>query len=86
MVTFKGSLLVNGIHQKNLPKLLEIKMKHEGHFIFNPDHLRETVIQGQGTTYNNVALEYSSERGMRAAVEVMEYLLHQEQASEGAAR
>ncbi len=86
MVTFKGSLLVNGIHEKYLPKLLEIKMKHEGHFIFNPDHLRETVIQGQGTTYNNVALEYSSERGMRAAVEVMEYLLHQEQESEGAAR
>ena len=90
MVNFSGSFTVNGITDRDLVKILELKMKHQGKLIFNPQQLQpvnqQLPNQPQETHYNAAIFSFNSEDGMRAVYEVMDYLLHKEEKAEVAAR
>lgn len=81
-----GSITINGITDKELVKILEIKIKHEGKFNFNPQQLQPNGQrpQGQETVYNNASFNWNSEQGLAAVHEVISYLLKKEERREAA--
>ncbi len=87
MMNFTGSITVNGISDKELVRILEIKLKHEGKFFFNPQQLQVTSYPNQpsGTFYNNAVFTWNNEGGLEAVYEIMAYLLKKEERAEVAA-
>jgi hypothetical protein len=83
MTNFSGSIIVNGITDKELVKILEIKMKHEGQFFFNPQQLQVTNVnrpgQPQESVYNNAVFTWGTEAGLDAVYQIMGYLLKKEE-------
>jgi hypothetical protein len=87
MVNFTGTIVVNGISDKELVKILEIKLRHEGKFQFNPQQLQVTNNPNQpGSFYNNAHFSWSNEAGLEAVYEVMAYLLKKEERAQTAAQ
>jgi hypothetical protein len=80
MTNFSGTITVNGISDKELVGILEIKLKHEGKFQFNPQQLQVASYPGQpGTFYNNATFSWGNEGGLHAVYEIMAYLLKKEE-------
>jgi hypothetical protein len=88
MTNFSGSITVNGITDKELVKILEIKMKHEGQFFFNPQQLQVTNVSRPGlpqeSVYNNAVFTWGSEAGLDAVYQIMGYLLKKEERQQAA--
>jgi hypothetical protein len=88
MTNFNGSITVNGITDKELVKILEIKMKHEGQFFFNPQQLQVTNVNRPGlpqeSVYNNAVFTWGSEAGLDAVYQIMGYLLKKEERQQAA--
>ena len=90
MVNPNGTVVVNGITDAELVKILEIKIRHEGHFIFNPQQLvpvapgRNPQGQAFGAHYNNAFFTWTSEQGLVAVHEILGFLLKKEERQEGA--
>lgn len=79
MVVFSGSLSINGIEDRELIKILEVKSRTEGSFIFNPQALQAQGAQGgRPAYYNNVSLGWNTEAGLNAAHEILTFLLKKE--------
>ena len=87
MVGCTGTITLNGITDKELVKILEIKIRHEGQFHFNPQQLQPVPNrqQNQETVYNNAYFSWSAEPGLQAVHEVIGYLLKKEERKEAAA-
>lgn len=82
MTNFTGSITVHGITDKELVKILEVKLQHEGQFQFNPQQLQVTNINQQGrvqTGYNNAVFGWSSESGLEAVYQIIKFLLKKEE-------
>jgi len=89
-----GNLVLNGITDPQLVKILEVKIRHENNLNFNPQQMQINPIQTQpqhsgrpappqqqqfgNQTYNNVVLGWSSENGLEAVQEIVHYLLKRE--------
>ena len=91
MVNPTGNITINGITDFELVKILEIKIKHEGKFTFNPQQLQPQPAQrGPGmkieTYYNNATFGWQAEQGLEAVHEVIGYLLRKEERRESAAQ
>jgi hypothetical protein len=87
MVNFTGTIAVNGISDKELVKILEIKLRHEGKFQFNPQQLQVANYPGQpGSFYNNAIFSWTNEGGLQAVYEIMAYLLKKEEPAQSGAQ
>ncbi len=77
---FTGSVTINGVTDKDLVKILEIKIKHERILNFNPQQMQQAPNQGNQTPlYNNVILSWSNEQGLEAVHEIISILLKKEE-------
>jgi hypothetical protein len=86
-----GNLVLNGVSDAELVKILEVKMRHESHLGFNPQQMQPNPAppqpgrptqpqQGkQVQTYNNVVLAWASENGLEAVQEIVHFLLRKEE-------
>jgi hypothetical protein len=78
MLNPNGSLVLNGISDKELVKILEVKIKHENSLTFNPQQLQtvNSNIAGKPVhTYNNIVLGWTQENGLEAVQEIVRFLL-----------
>jgi hypothetical protein len=83
---FTGNVTINGISDKELVKILEVKMKHERSITFNPQQLQAIGTNQPGQQlYNNVVLAWQNEDGMEAVHKIISLLLKKEERSEGKA-
>lgn len=87
MLSPTGSFAINGITDAELVKILEIKIRHEGAFTFNPQQLQPTMAAPRPGAapvpcYNNVLFNWSTEKGLDAVHEVIGYLLKKEERRE----
>ena len=75
-----GQITLNGITDKQLIILLEVKSQHEGHINFTPQQMQPQVTQGQPPVqhYNNVILTWHAEQGVEAIKELLHKLTHKE--------
>jgi len=73
-----GTITLNGISDKELARIWELKAKHEGKFNFQPNVL-QPILQGnqQMATgrYNNVVFTWPDDQGLKIVHEVIEYIL-----------
>jgi hypothetical protein len=83
---FTGTVVINGVNDKDLVKILDIKIKHETSVFFNPQQL-QAISQGNPPqqVYNNVVLNWQNEDGMEAVHQIISTLLKKEQRVEKAA-
>jgi hypothetical protein len=70
-----GTLTMNGVSDHDLLIVLEVKLKHEGKLIFNPQQMQAGV-QGNPpvSTYNNVVLSWNGSTGLNALIEILRRL------------
>jgi hypothetical protein len=98
MANFNGSIVINGIDDRELVKILEIKIKHEKSLNFNPQQLQpvpaqpprpypqpqpQPVIQPQ--QYNNAVFTWQTDEGLEAVHQVISMLLKKEERQEKSA-
>jgi len=71
-----GSVTINGIDDRGLVIILEVKERHEGKLGFNPQQLQPSNNPGNPPkqTYNNVILSWSQRPGLEAVMEVLHRL------------
>jgi hypothetical protein len=82
VINMNGSLILNGLTDKDLVKLLDIKIRHEKSLNFNPQQMQLTNMQtqtGQQQVYNNVVLGWSNEQGLEGVQEIVRTLLKKEE-------
>lgn len=91
-----GNLMLNGISDAELVKILEVKMRHESSLNFNPQQMQVNPPPQQPgrpappqpgkivQTYNNVVLAWSSENGLEAVQEIVHFLLKKEEQAKAA--
>jgi hypothetical protein len=82
MINPNGSLQLNGITDPELVRILEIKIRHEGSLLFNPQQMQGAGVNISGKvhpTYNSVILGWSSEKGLEAVQKVVHMLLKREE-------
>jgi hypothetical protein len=81
-----GQITINGISDNELIKILEVKAKHEGGLIFNPQQMQANVqlthpnkppVQPKDSAYNNVILQFSNENGLKAVREILHHLVEE---------
>jgi protein-arginine kinase len=87
MINSNGTLILNGIQDPELVKILEVKMRHEQSLGFNPQQLQLGNVMHQGKAaqvYNNVNLGWSNENGLEAVQEIVHFLLKKEEKAEKA--
>lgn len=87
-LAYTGALNVNGITDKDLVKILEVKIKHEKSLIFNPQQLQPAQVQGRAQndpqTYNNANFNWQDEDGLEAVHKIISILLKKEERGEAA--
>ena len=82
-----GHLILNGITDPQLVKILDVKIRHEQSLQFNPQQMQVQPINQGGkasSQYNNVTLVWVSENGLEAIQEIVHYLLKKEEAQKAA--
>ncbi len=83
-----GTVVINGITDSELVRILEVKIRHEGKFTFNPQQLQpqQTVVGGGKveTFYNNASFSWNAEQGLAAVHEILGFLLKKEERRESA--
>lgn len=83
MFNVTGNLVLNGLEDADLVKLLQIKMRHEQFLNYSPQQMqpqRQQTPQGGREWYNNVTLGWNGEQGLVAVQEAIEILLRKEDA------
>jgi hypothetical protein len=84
MLNPSGQLVLNGITDPELVKILDIKIKNEVVLNFNPAQMQSGVsnLGGKQThLYNNVVLGWTSEQGLQAIQDLVQILLKKEEAA-----
>jgi hypothetical protein len=84
MVNVSGTMTLNGITDPELVKILEVKIKHEKSFFFQPNQLQPQPAQGPNPNYyNNVYFNWNNVDGLEAAHEVISFLLNKAEKAQG---
>jgi len=76
MVNATGNLTLNGIDDRELVKILEIKIAHEKTLNFSPQAMQPQVTPNKPPYYNNVQLHWTTEDGLTAVHKIVEFLLN----------
>ena len=82
-----GTLVINGINDSELVKILEIKTKHKN-LVFNPQQLQplpNAQPQTQEQHYNGANFNWHDEKGLEALRDIIAMLLKKEHHEEKAA-
>jgi hypothetical protein len=78
-----GSITLNGISDKELAKIWELKAKHEGKFNFQPNAMQPVYLnnnpQQPTGKYNNVTFTWQEDAGLKVVHEVIEYILKKDE-------
>jgi hypothetical protein len=77
----QGTLVLNGITDPELVKILDVKIRHENSLNFNPQQMQVAQASVGGkiiSSYNNVALVWANEDGLEAVQEIVHFLLKKE--------
>ncbi len=94
MANFTGTLVINGISDLELVKILEIKIKHEKSLGFNPQTLAPVPMvvpqrppqpqpqQFGSQHYNNATFTWQTDEGLEAVHKVIYMLLKKEEHQE----
>jgi hypothetical protein len=69
-----GQVTLNGIDDKQLAEVLEIKAKNPGKFGFNPQTLQATNTQG-GAAYNGATFTWSNREAFEIVQDIVNRLL-----------
>jgi hypothetical protein len=81
-----GSVTVNGINDRELVRILEIKVRHEQSLTFNPQQLQPIAGQQgqpiQPQHYNNAIFTWKNEDGLEGLREIVVMLLKKEEHQE----
>ncbi|MGC1482346.1 MAG: hypothetical protein WA789_01015 [Candidatus Acidiferrum sp.] len=71
-----GSMILNGVTDKQLAKIIEYKASHEGLFNFSLSQTQQVPTPpNQPTTYNNFVILWGSDNGLKAVVELLASLI-----------
>ena len=71
-----GSMVLNGVTDKQLAKIIEFKASHEGLFNFNLSGIQQVPTPPtQPATYNNFVMVWGNDNGLRAVLELLTSLL-----------
>jgi hypothetical protein len=96
MINPTGNLVLNGITDAELVKILEVKIRHENFLHFNPQQIQpfqgtppqpgrpQPQPQHGKQAYNNVVLAWTTENGLEAVQEIVHFLLRKEEAAKAA--
>jgi hypothetical protein len=79
----QGNLVLNGVTDPQLVKILDVKIRHEQSLQFNPQQMQVQQINIGGkpsSVYNSVILAWANENGLEAVQEIVHYLLKKEEA------
>jgi protein-arginine kinase len=85
MINPHGSVTLNGVTDKELVKLLEIKMGHESSLSFNPSLMQVQNVPQPGPAgnvaqvYNNVVLGWANDNGLEALRNIVNMLISKEE-------
>ncbi|HEX9224842.1 MAG TPA: hypothetical protein VF860_16035 [Candidatus Acidoferrales bacterium] len=83
---FTGQVVINGVNDKDLVKILEVKIKHERSLQLNPQQLQVVgTSQPNVMVYNNVVLGWQNEDGLEAVHSIISILLKKGEHTEKAA-
>jgi len=81
MVNPTGQITLNGITDKELVKIWEVKARDEKAFLFQPNQMQPTSLNNQ-PCYNNVVFNWTGEAGLLIVHEVLTFLLKKEEKAE----
>lgn len=71
-----GSLVLNGVTDRQLAKIIEYKAAHEGLFNFSLSQTQQVPTPpNQPATYNNFVLVWGADNGLKAVIELVASLL-----------
>lgn len=70
MPSVAGSIVLNGVTDKEMELIWAHKAKHEGAFTFNPQQIQPANMPPRGTGYNNVIFQYGDLRGLNVIAEL----------------
>jgi len=76
-----GSVTINGITDRELLTLMEVKVHHEPHLGFNPQQMQPQQAQVEGKPvpiYNNVILTWNGRPGLDAVKDLLHKLTPEE--------
>jgi hypothetical protein len=74
-----GSVILNGLTDKQLVTVLETKIRHEGVVLFNPQLIQQVQLNPPKPGVllnNNVIVGWSTEAGFKAVIELQAELLN----------
>jgi hypothetical protein len=71
-----GSVTMNGITDRDLVIILEVKEKHEGKLTFNPQQMQPVNQPKQ--TYNNVTVGWTDHSALKGVQEILQRLAPEE--------
>ncbi len=68
-----GSLTMNGVSDRDLVIILEVKERHEDKLVFMPQQIQNTPAQPNQTKqlYNNVIVTWKDRTGLEAVMEIL---------------
>jgi hypothetical protein len=74
-----GNLVLNGISDRDLVIILEVKQRHEGQLTFSPQQMQPGT-QGNppSPAYNNLILQWAGHPGVEAVKEILHRLTSEE--------
>lgn len=71
-----GSLVLNGVTDRQLAKIIEFKASHEGLFNFSLSQTQQVATPpNQPAMYNNFIIGWGNDNGLRAVIELVASLL-----------
>jgi hypothetical protein len=73
-----GSITLNGITDKELGKIWEIKARNEKAFIFQPNMMQPGGSPQGEQFYTNVHFQWTGEAGLKIVEEVLAFILKKE--------
>ena len=74
-----GTITLNGITDKELAKIWEIKARNEKSFMFQPNQMQPTNTPQGEPFYNNVHFQWTGEVGLKIVEEVISFILKKEE-------
>jgi len=89
MINISGHITLNGITDKELAKIWEVKARNEKSFLFQPNQMQPVGPPNPNIPepyYNNVIFNWTGEAGLAIVHEVLTFLLKKEEKAQAVAQ
>jgi hypothetical protein len=84
MVTFNGSIVLNGVTDKEMERIWGFKSKHGSGFSFTPNIMQPQIKPDGTTIYNNVSFQYNNLQSFNLISEIVNDLHKKEETAKAA--